>query len=283
MQGVPVAFDYPRDAAEFRRPAHNAGVELFRAHIVRHAFEPHTHAAFGIGVIESGAERFAYRGTSHVAAAGSLVLMNPDELHTGQAESDGGWRYAMVYLDPDVLREITGESWWFAEPVRRDWRQAGRVSVRLARLWAALGTPLAFDCALAELVDGLRRHAKGAQPTALKAGAEFARVIDYMHEHLANRLTLPQLAAVADLSPFYFLRRFKARHHATPQQMLMALRLLRAKRLLETGDSPAHVAAEVGLTDQAHLTRSFVRRYGVTPARYQRQIGRAQSGTRRRR
>ncbi|MGO4774846.1 helix-turn-helix domain-containing protein, partial [Lysobacter sp. 2RAB21] len=90
--------------------------------------------------------------------------------------------------------------------------------------------------------------------------------------HLADRLTLDELAAVAGLSPFHFLRRFRAQHHVTPQQMLMALRLHEAKRLLAAGVAPARIAADTGLTDQAHLTRAFPRRYGVTPARYQKQI-----------
>jgi AraC-like DNA-binding protein len=97
-------------------------------------------------------------------------------------------------------------------------------------------------------------------------------VLDYLHAHLAERLSLDQLAAVAGLSPFHFLRQFRAQHHATPQQWLMALRLSRAKRLLDAGEPPAQVAAATGLSDQAHLTRAFARRYGVTPARYQRQV-----------
>ena len=58
MQGVPARFDDGADRAEFRRPAHRGGVELYRAHIVRHAFAPHTHEAYGLGAIESGVERF---------------------------------------------------------------------------------------------------------------------------------------------------------------------------------------------------------------------------------
>ena len=95
-----------------------------------------------------------------------------------------------------------------------------------------------------------------------------------MRERLGDRLTLEELAAVAGLSPFHFLRQFQARHHATPQQMLMAFRLSEAKRRLTAGQSPAEVAAATGLTDQAHLTRAFARRYGVTPSRYQRQLRR---------
>ncbi|MGN6657839.1 MAG: AraC family ligand binding domain-containing protein, partial [Achromobacter mucicolens] len=62
ITGVPAAFDHPNDRAQFRRPAHQPGIELYRAHIIRHAFEPHTHEAFGLGAIESGVERFRYRG-----------------------------------------------------------------------------------------------------------------------------------------------------------------------------------------------------------------------------
>ena len=79
-------------------------MELYHAHISRYAFEPHTHEAFGIGAIEAGARSaFATAARQHVAAAHSVVTMNPDELHTGEAETADGWRYRMIYLEPDRL------------------------------------------------------------------------------------------------------------------------------------------------------------------------------------
>lgn len=273
MQAVPETFEHPLDAAEFKRPAHRPGVELYRAHIVRHAFEPHTHEAFGLGAIEAGVERFRYRGEEHLAPADTLVLMNPDELHTGRAETNAGWRYRMAYLDAGVLEELSGErGWWFAEAVGRDAPRAQRVSRLLRQLWHA-HEPLAFDGLLQDLVDELRPAARRAAPARDGALPRFAPVIELLRERLADRLTLDDLAAEAGLSPFHFQRQFKRAHHATPQQMLMALRLFEAKRRLAAGDAPADVAAAVGLTDQAHLTRAFARRYGVTPARYQQQIG----------
>ena len=77
-----------------------------------------------------------------------------------------------------------------------------------------------------------------------------------MRAHLSRRLTLEELAREAGLSPFHFLRSFQAHCHATPQQMLMALRLFEAKRRLAAGEPPAQVALAAGLTDQAHLTRA---------------------------
>ena len=273
MDAVPETFEHPLDAAEFRRAPHRPGVELYRAHIVRHAFAPHTHAAFGLGAIEAGVERFRYRGAEHLAPADTLVLMNPDELHTGQAETRAGWRYRMAYIDADVLEQLTGErGWWFADAVAHDAPRARRVGRLLRALWHA-HEPLAFDALLLQLLDELRPAARVAQPARDEGLVRFAPVVEHLRAHLAQTVRLDALAAVAGLSPFHFLRQFKRAHHATPQQMLMALRLFEAKRRLAAGEAPAQVAAAVGLADQAHLTRAFAGRYGVTPARYQQQLG----------
>lgn len=273
MQGVPEHFEHPADAAEFRRPPGHAGIELYRAHIVRHHFEAHTHEAFGFGVIERGVERFRLGGTDHLAPPGSIVLMSPDALHTGRAETDQGWAYRMIYLDPDVLALASGDAqWWFPRVVVDDDRQrAQRVAGLLRALWQAT-EPLAFDSLLLRLVLELRPHARLATPARAEKAHCFARVVDHMRANLGERILLEDLANVAGLSPFHFLRSFQAQHHVTPQQMLMALRLFEAKHRLAAGEAPALVAASVGLTDQAHLTRAFARRYGVTPARYQRQV-----------
>jgi len=275
MQVVPEHFEHPHDAAEFKRPA-RAGVELYRAHIVRYAFDPHTHEAFGLGAIESGVERFRYRGGEHLAPADTLVLMNPDELHTGRAETEQGWSYRMVYLDAALLEDVSGErGWWFEQPTVHDRVRAQQVSRWLAAMWDAPDA-LAGDSALFELLQLLRPHARIGMPRAVPGGitadASLARALALMQDGYASELTLERLAAEAGLSPFHFLRRFKQRYHATPHQMLMALRLFRAKQQLAAGDRPAEVAAAVGLVDQAHLTRRFARMYGVTPARYQAQL-----------
>lgn len=272
MQGVPQHFEHRQDVAQFRRPAHREGIELYCAHIVRHAFEPHTHEAFGLGAIEAGVERFRYRGSEHLAPPDSLVLMNPDVLHTGRAETEGGWRYRMAYVDADVVEAVTGDrGWWFRDAVQADAKRARRVTSLLDALWQT-EEPLAFDSALFALLQEFRSQARMSAPARSAGKPRFASIIDYLRAHLANRITLDELAAEARLSPFHFLRSFQAEHHATPQQVLMALRLFEAKRRLAANEAPAQVAAAVGLSDQAHLTRAFARRYGVTPARYRQQM-----------
>lgn len=269
-------FEHPSDQAQYRRPAHRAGVELYHASILRHQFEPHVHEAYGLGAITAGAGRFRWRGAEHLAPRATLMLMNPEDIHTGRAETAGqAWGYRMAYLDRSLLQELSGEpDWCFDAAVAHDAASAARVAALIAGLWEARDEALAFDSRLLQLVQALRPHVRIGRAARAEAGMRFTPVLDFMRAHLEQKLTLEQLAAVAGLSPFHFLRSFKAQLGATPQQQLMALRLFEAKRLLGLGQAPAEVAAAVGLADQAHLTRAFAQRYGVTPGRYREQLRR---------
>jgi AraC-like DNA-binding protein len=129
--------------------------------------------------------------------------------------------------------------------------------------------PLAQQGLLLDLIDTFRPLAHHA--LRREAGHRFERVRDYLHDNYMRPMTLDELAQVAALSPYHFQRQFKAHFHVTPHQMLMAIRLWRAKAF-----HPRHArrrsGAAAGLTDQSHLTRAFTRRYGITPVRYQKQV-----------
>lgn len=257
MQGVPLQFSDEKDRARFRHLEQLPGVELYHAHISRYAFEPHTHEAFGIGVIEQGAERFRYRGSQHIAAANSIVTMNPDELHTGEAETADGWRYRMIYLEPDRLEAITGvRDWWFSEVVREDPLRSRQIGQLIYGLWHS-DDPLAQQGLLLDLIDAFRPLAHHASAQG-EAGHRFDRVRDYLHDNYMRPITLDELAQVAALSPYHFQRQFKAHYHVTPHQMLMAIRLWRAKAFLTHGMPAAEVAIAVGLTDQSQDRKSVV-------------------------
>jgi len=274
MNGVPLAFDHGTDRAVFRRPAHRAGIELYQAHIVRHAFEPHTHEAYGLGAIESGVERFRYRGSEHLAPPDTLVLMNPDELHTGRAETEQGWRYRMVYLDADVLSALSGDAgWWFAEAVGHDAVRARRVGRLLQALWSC-NDSLAFDSQLSSLVDELRPAARIGRTARAEAVQRFGSVIDFMHARLGDTLTLEMLAGVAGLSPYHFLRTFERITGVTPHQYVLRARLRRAATRLVTGPGKIlDLALESGFGDLSNFNRAFRAEFGMSPRAYRRQAG----------
>lgn len=272
MQGVPERFPFDKDCAQFKTLPQLSGVELYHAHIDRYAFEPHSHDAFGIGMIDHGAERFRYRGSQYLASTGSLIMMNPDEIHTGQSETEGGWFYRMIYIEPQVFAELTGEEGrWFTDVIHHDPRRAFQLSQLLSGLWHH-DDALARDGMMLALTDLLQPYSRVAKKLNAEPAHRFDRVKRYLLDNYDRNVTLDDLAALVNLSPYHFLRKFKAQLHVTPHQMLMAIRLNEAKRMLSQGIPAAQVAFSAGLTDQAHLTRAFSHRYGITPVRYQKQV-----------
>ena len=148
------------------------------------------------------------------------------------------------------------------------------MALAMAALWRAEDAAAA-DATLAEVLALLAPLATGhhdARTDPSNGPRPFQRVVDALHADLSREWRLAELAALAGLSPFHFQRAFKAAYGISPHQWRVALRVAEAKRLLARGVPAAEVAATVGLVDQAHLTRRFAGMYGVTPARYQRQL-----------
>ena len=86
---------------------------------------------------------------------------------------------------------------------------------------------------------------------------------------LGETLTLAEVAAEIGTNKFVLLRAFRRVTGTTPYRYRTLVRIARAKELLARGASPVEVGALLGFADQAHLSRSFKRTYGVTPRAYQ--------------
>jgi len=90
-----------------------------------------------------------------------------------------------------------------------------------------------------------------------------------MDEHIGDDISLPELAAVADLSVRHFGAAFKASTNASPHRYLIERRIHRAKELLLNSSlSIAAIAFELGFSSHSHFTFCFRRLTGTTPTRF---------------
>jgi AraC family transcriptional regulator len=97
------------------------------------------------------------------------------------------------------------------------------------------------------------------------------RVLDYIRSHLSQDLSIIDLAQVAGMSPYYFLRMFKKSMHVTPRQYIIQTRIDRAKELLRSRElSIADIALQCGFTNQSHFTNIFRQLTETTPKAYRR-------------
>ena len=108
-----------------------------------------------------------------------------------------------------------------------------------------------------------------ALAAAESAGDRVSVVLDYLRDHLAEPLTVADMADLASLSPSAFAHLFRDVTGHPPYQFLKEMRLDRARVLLiDGGFTIARVAKEVGYPSVSNFIREFRGRYGITPHAY---------------
>jgi transcriptional regulator GlxA family with amidase domain len=92
----------------------------------------------------------------------------------------------------------------------------------------------------------------------------------FLHDAVADKITLDELAEHAALDKFHLVRAFRSEVGLPPYEYLTHLRVSRARELLRRGVLVAEAAQAVGFCDESQLHRHFRRIVGVAPGAYAR-------------
>lgn len=238
----------------------------------------HAHPTFSIGLVTGGVSDFRIGAECHRIAAGTVVLMNPDEAHVCNPLNGQPWSYRMLYADAAWLAALEGEAAF--RPHTPHLSRDPELADRLGRLFGLLFDPLpdsaekeaavrSFFIALRQALGGVSsgRHGEG------RPGGEHAaldRAADFISAHCTQPLRLAEIAAVSGLSPSYLVRSFKARYGLTPHAYQINRRIQFGRRELQRGRPIVEVALDAGFADQAHFQRAFKRHVAATPGQYMR-------------
>ena len=267
-----------KEQVKFWRDPNFGELELLHATYITHAFSPHMHEGFAIGIIIAGAQEVAYRRANLIMPAGTVCVLNPGELHTGHAATEQGWTYRMLYPDAGLLQraasEVAGRRRdipFFPTPVIHDDFLVRQI-FNLHRTLEDPGTSLIEreSRLLWTLAQLIVRHADDQHVVRpAKPEPDYVRQArEYLDRHYAENISLGQLARAVNLSPFHLLRVFRKEVGLPPHVYVTQRRIHAAKRLLLAGFPIADVAVRTGFVDQSHLTNRFKRVVGVTPGQY---------------
>jgi AraC-like DNA-binding protein len=253
-------------------------IETIHAHFYGHAYDPHWHDSYLVGVTESGIQQFHCGRRRHRSTSGDVFLINPGEIHDGDAPTPDGFSYLALYLEPQwlerELRNLFEKTPAFGQP---DFQATVVVDPHLARAatnaFRVLHTreirmvrQAALDTLLVWLTGQLRWRNLSVPGPRLPTVARQVR--DFLHAQMNQDIGLEDLVRITGVSRFRLTRAFKAQFGLAPHAYLVQLRLTMARHLLAAGECPAQVAASLGFADQSHLGRWFSRAYRITPAQY---------------
>jgi AraC-like DNA-binding protein len=248
-----------------------------KAVYVQHTFKPHSHDYFVLGVIERGLQSFRHEREKRVTIPGNVIVINPGEMHTGESLLKDGFAYRAFYPSVALMQRIAHECGMahdflpqFSQGVVAD-RQLFRQFQRVHRISEHFDNPLAIESHVVHfLAMLLQRHSQPKiTPLApMLVHKAVAQAIDYLETHYATPITLSELSAHVYITPYHLARMFTQHVGMPPHTYLETVRIRRAEQLLKQKITIADIAYQTGFSSQSHLTRTFKRVIGTTPAEY---------------
>lgn len=210
----------------------------------------HTHmSTCTITLVRSGRVRLSPKPGGAIYTAGSVYAIAPHQPHQPDYRAD--YDLVSICLKLKLLAALTPSQ-------RRDFCN-GRAAPLLAS-----GRLSPEDLRrLMEALDKLPAYQAPPNPSPS---------ISSWLEDLSNLPVSETTRIKPELSPFYFIRRFKQEMGLTPHKYLMQYRLSLAKRLLSGNPSIAEAAQAAGFYDQSHLDRCFKKGVGLSPSEYRRAL-----------
>ena len=249
---------------------------------------PHFHDEYLICAQIKGEEECQVSGKPQRFCAGDIVLINPLQVHTGNHTGTDELEYLSLYVDREVVERLADQLGAATTAPEFTTIKAGphpELVARLVELLELVRQPNAGESNVdvsaaldAVLVHAFENFSNLRQPmlrsTNRVGHRKIARSVEYIREldgkeGIAN-VSLDELAEIAGLSKYHFLRQFASVVGMTPGAYLRTLRLCQAARKLRTTDMPIlEVALSVGFADHPSFSRAFARHMGMTPSEYQ--------------
>ncbi|MHC8306052.1 helix-turn-helix domain-containing protein [Pseudomonas sp. PB3P13] len=238
----------------------------------------HSHAHFSIGAITAGRSTYVHEQTQCEVSAGTVVLMNPGDVHACNPIDDQPWSYLMLYVETPWLTGLQQQLGFSQDPTFRRFAVTHSADTTLFRglrnLYDVLTDNdqdiLCKHSTAVEYFTEVQQRLNPADQPLREANSRLERAAEYIRDNCTKMLKLDDICEAAQLSPSYLIRAFKQHFGMTPHAFLVNRRIQFAREQLRQGRLIADVALEAGFADQAHFQRVFKQHLAATPGQYQR-------------
>lgn len=251
-------------------------LEAYRFEGVIQAFPNHFHDYYVIGLLEAGCRRLSCKNREYAIGPGDILLFNPHDSHGCVQADEGSLDYRGINIPENTMaslaEEITGQQTFpsFSETVIRD-TEIGRYLTALHSMILEGAEGFEKEELLLLLLSSLlARYGQPFSQVLMEYNKETDAACAFMEHHFGERITLEQLCNASHLSKSTLLRAFTKTKGVTPYRYLQAIRIGKAKALLEQGVLPIDSASQTGFSDQSHFTNAFHSFIGLSPAAYRR-------------
>jgi AraC family transcriptional regulator len=228
------------------------------------------HAMMSVAAVTSGSFQYRTRQGRATLVPGAVVLGNAGACFECGHEHAQGDRCLAFHFTPAYFEAAVGAAPRFTVA---SLPPQPRLLPILAAAEAARadGDGQAFEALALRLAGAVVALQEGSVPRQPSARDErrVTRAVRRIEADAHETLTLAALAREAGMSPYHFLRTFRAVTGMTPHQYVLRTRLVRAALRLRDGVAPvSEIAYGAGFNDLSTFNRRFRRLMGTNPARW---------------
>ncbi|WP_077307403.1 AraC family transcriptional regulator [Terribacillus halophilus] len=245
----------------------SAGVTALSVSMKDFTYKKHAHREYALGVTLRGIQQYNLDGHNQLSYPNGVMLFNPEQPHDGMAYDDDGLDYVMLYIEPELMLEMTEqkEVFLFSNPIVYN----GELERKIVNLSTAVlnqrDEALCYEL-LVSLIDSLTLIEM--KTSYRKADPFVSKAKEMMHASLHSVLKLDEICKELQLSKFKFIRLFKQHTGISPYQYFLNGKVELAKHILEKSRDVYMAVAACGFVDLAHMNRHFKHSYGITAYEY---------------
>lgn len=232
-------------------------------------FPKHFHETFCISLIHQGVEQINFENGRLFSEAGSISITNPYEVHSNPLmDKNSILKFDTIYISNDLMRHtLGGENIHFSD------RQINCPQIN--KLFLSLIQ--AIDKKNVELIKNrLYTFASDLKSYSLNYDKErtldfksFHQIETYIENHIQDKLCLDELANIANINKFGFVKKFKSSIGMTPMNYILMRKIFSSKNVIQSESELTEIAYQYSFTDMAHYSRTFKRFVGISPRKYQ--------------
>lgn len=244
----------------------------------------HYHDFYEIHATLSGNANFYLDGKQFEIEAGSILLIQKNDLHRIVSQSSKVFDRIYIFITPEFLRKFSTPETDLENCFKGlDTNSSKVLKVNPEKLKEYLafvdeketrtyGADIEYQQKLIEYIIFLNRLVLSSnfesEPINNKKSKYIDAILEYINGNLDKSLSLDEMEKQFFVSKYYISREFKKYTGLTFHQYVQKKKLLFAKKLLVQYQNSTDVYQKCGFKSYAHFLKAFKKEFQLTPKQY---------------
>ena len=239
-------------------------------------FPGESHPMFELTYVDQGSLHSVVEGQDILLNQGELVIYGPNQWHMQYADMDVAPRYVTISFDLEgcATDALTGRKFQISQKAATLLQQLLIEHERMDAYSSDMIVSL-LNMLLLVLLRYETAPAEKLQPSnTIHSENEIIRKAQqYISSHIQQKLSVPLVAKMADVSPSYLTALFHKNLQISPGEYIRRIKLQESKRMIrEDNMNFTQIAEALQYSTVHHFSRQFKEKFGITPTEYAKSV-----------